>query len=72
MRNDTKGRFVSILPSVMKVFRSQPFQKDRWMYFSAYPENVPPDCELSGMQKMEHKRLIEVLFIRLREEFAWI
>ncbi|MBR0954960.1 hypothetical protein [Bradyrhizobium canariense] len=71
MRNDKSGRFVSILPAVMEVFNSGEFSRDRWRYFSAYPEKVPAECDLAGLTKKEHTKLIGFLFEKICEQQPW-
>jgi hypothetical protein len=71
MRNDQNGRFVSILDTVLAIFRTGRFNKDNWRYFSAYPEKVPSDCELDGFTKKQNSELIEFLFCKICERRSW-
>jgi hypothetical protein len=70
MRNDTKGRFVSILPDILSIYKDGEVIKDNWRYFSAYPENVPEGCELKGFTKKEDDKLVEFLFDKVREQWS--
>lgn len=65
MRSDETGHFVSILEEVLKIFRDGGHASANWRYFSAYPERVPEDCELSGFAKKENAKLLQFLFEKI-------
>ena len=67
MRSDPRGRFVPILDEVLALLRDSAYSPGNWRYFSAYPEKVPADCELSGFPKGARDELVQFLFGRVFE-----
>lgn len=68
MRSTEKGHFISILDEVLVIFREDGHLRDNWRYFSAYPERVPDDCEISGFAKKENSKLLQFLFEKIQGE----
>ncbi|MDA9537760.1 hypothetical protein ACM41_16645 [Bradyrhizobium sp. CCBAU 21362] len=65
MRSNETGHFVSILDEVLMIFRRGEHKRENWRYFSAYPERVPEDCEISGYAKKENGKLLQFLFEKI-------
>ncbi|TQF37930.1 hypothetical protein UNPF46_17610 [Bradyrhizobium sp. UNPF46] len=65
MRSNETGHFVSILDDVLRIFREGEHKRENWRYFSAYPERVAEDCELSGFAKKENGKLLQFLFEKI-------
>jgi hypothetical protein len=65
MRSTEKGHFVSILDEILVIFREAGHSKDNWRYFSAYPERVPENCEITGYAKKENLKLLQFLFEKI-------